>query len=183
MPSSPHNASLIPSTHCCLLTHTHCPPPHPPTRTRTHTSQERANLAEQTLRQREGVLAEKERFQSEVQHLSQGLQQLARETSTAVAADGKLAEQLAAAQAQLFAEKQRRADAECEAQVNGGGGRRRWTADGGGVWDAASDHTVSNGQYRPDVPALPLIPCPPAARVRPPTNTPRLAPAGAQGAR
>ena len=99
------------------------------------------------------------------------------------AADGKLAEQLAAAQAQLFAEKQRRADAECEAQVNGGGGRRRWTADGGGVWDAASDHTVSNGQYRPDVPALPLIPCPPAARVRPPTNTPRLAPAGAQGAR
>ena len=172
----------LPEASCCQRLACSRHPPMPPTHPCSH-PQERANLAEQTLRQREGVLAEKERFQSEVQHLSQGLQQLARETSTAVAADGKLAEQLAAAQAQLFAEKQRRADAECEAQVNGGGGRRRWTADGGGVWDAASDHTVSNGQYRPDVPALPLIPCPPAARVRPPTNTPRLAPAGAQGAR
>jgi len=33
--------------------------------------QERANLAEQTLRQKEALLAEKERFQSEVQHFSQ----------------------------------------------------------------------------------------------------------------
>ena len=33
--------------------------------------QERANLAEQTLRQKEALLAEKERFQSDVQHFSQ----------------------------------------------------------------------------------------------------------------
>lgn len=33
--------------------------------------QERANLAEQTLRQKEALLVEKERFQSDVQHFSQ----------------------------------------------------------------------------------------------------------------
>jgi hypothetical protein len=77
--------------------------------------QERANLAEQTLRQKEALLAEKERFQSDVQHFSQDLQKLARETSGAV--EGRLQQQLAAAQEQLFEEKRRRADAEGEAQV------------------------------------------------------------------
>lgn len=33
--------------------------------------QERANLAEQTLQQRQAMMAEKERFQSDVQHFSQ----------------------------------------------------------------------------------------------------------------
>ncbi len=35
------------------------------------TLQERANLAEQTLQQRQAMMAEKERFQSDVQHFSQ----------------------------------------------------------------------------------------------------------------
>ncbi|EFN59189.1 expressed protein, partial [Chlorella variabilis] len=78
-------------------------------------AQERANLAEQTLRQKEALLVEKERFQSDVQHFSQDLQKLARETSSVV--DGKLQEQLSAAQAQLFEEKQKRVDAEGEAQI------------------------------------------------------------------
>jgi hypothetical protein len=47
--------------------------------------------------------------------LLQDLQKLARETSSVV--DGKLQEQLAAAQAVVFAEQRRRADAEGEAQV------------------------------------------------------------------
>jgi ElaB/YqjD/DUF883 family membrane-anchored ribosome-binding protein len=77
--------------------------------------QERAKLAEQTLQAKEGLLVERQRFQTDVQHFSQDLQKLARETGSVV--DGKLQEQLAAAQAQLFEEKKLRADSEGEAQV------------------------------------------------------------------
>ncbi len=45
----------------------------------------------------------------------QDLKKLAQETSTKL--DGKLQEQLAALQAQLFEEKKQRADAEADAQV------------------------------------------------------------------
>lgn len=45
--------------------------PDPPTLPHPHTWQERANLAEQTLQQRQAMMAEKERFQSDVQHFSQ----------------------------------------------------------------------------------------------------------------
>ena len=53
----------------------------------------------------------------------QDLQKLARETSSVV--DGKLQEQLTAAQAAVFAEQRRRADAEGEAQVREAGAAQR----------------------------------------------------------
>jgi hypothetical protein len=89
--------------------------PKSPAFSTSRTSQERASLAEQTLRQKEALLADKERFQSEVQHFSQDLQKLARETTSAV--DGKLQAQLSAAQAQLLEEQRRRVEAEGDAQV------------------------------------------------------------------
>lgn len=91
------------------------PLPFPPPPAPRPCLQERANLAEQTLQQKTALLVEKQRFQADVQHFSQDLQKLAKETSSKL--DGKLAEQVAGVQAELFEEKKRRTDAEGEAQV------------------------------------------------------------------